>query len=209
MNKTFQLGRYLFAISMMAFGLMHFMFSNFVTGLLPVPTWIPGRLSLAYFTSVVLLAAGTGIVANKWAQQSAILLGFMWFLCVLLLHIPKLAAMVPSWIPGRLFWAYLTGVAHIAAGLSILTTIKARRLAATLLASMIGLWVLILHIPKVVVSPGNLKEWSGAFIALAICGGALLIAGSLRKKASWSGLIEVLNQLFCAGEITVRLTTKA
>jgi uncharacterized membrane protein len=77
---------------MMAFGLMHFIFSNFVTGLLPVPTWIPGRLSLAYFTSVVLLAAGTGIVANKWAQQSAILLGFMWFLCVLLLHIPKLAA---------------------------------------------------------------------------------------------------------------------
>jgi hypothetical protein len=26
MNKTFQLGRYLFAISMMAFGLMHFIF---------------------------------------------------------------------------------------------------------------------------------------------------------------------------------------
>ncbi|HEY3041302.1 MAG TPA: GNAT family N-acetyltransferase [Pyrinomonadaceae bacterium] len=49
MNKTFQLGRYLFAISMMAFGLMHFIFSNFVTGLLPVPTWIPGRLSNDYF----------------------------------------------------------------------------------------------------------------------------------------------------------------
>jgi hypothetical protein len=29
------------------------------------------------------------------------------------------AAIVPSWMPGRLFWAYFTGVALLAAGISI------------------------------------------------------------------------------------------
>jgi uncharacterized membrane protein YphA (DoxX/SURF4 family) len=265
MNKVIRLGKYFFAVSMMAFGILQFVSSAFVPGLLPVPAWVPARMALAYLTGIVLITAGVSIVVNRWAHLSATFLAFMWFLFVLIVHLPRLAGdphngsawasafealsmsgaalvlagslsvgnphlpgwesvagraisvgrivfaisfpvfgiqhfiyagfvstMVPSWIPARLFWAYFTGVAHIAAGLSILAKVKAR-LAAMLLALMVGLWVLILHIPRIVASPHSRTEWTGAFIALAICGGALLIAGSLRKEAR---LIEGIESSF-------------
>src|SRR5262249_2187962 len=36
------------------------------------------------------------------------------------------AAMIPSWIPGRLFWVYATGTGYAAAGLAILSGVLAR-----------------------------------------------------------------------------------
>ena len=38
-----------------------------------------------------------------------------------------IAFLIPAWIPGHLFWAYFTGTAFIAAGLSIAAKISARR----------------------------------------------------------------------------------
>ena len=46
------------------------------------------------------------------------------------------AKIVPSWIPGRLFWAYFVGLALLATAPSLATTIK-WRLAAALLGFMI------------------------------------------------------------------------
>jgi uncharacterized membrane protein len=88
------------------------------------------------------------------------------------------ATLVPSWIPGHLFWAYAVGIAFIAATLSILTNIKAR-LAATLLGIMFFTWVLIVHLPRVAAAPHNGNEWTSALVALAMCGGAWIIAGTL------------------------------
>ena len=128
MSKVIPLGRFMFGISMPVFGILHFIFVDYV------------------------------------------------------------ARVQPSWIPGHVFWAYFTGVAHIAAGLSIVTNIKAR-LAANLLALMFGLWVLILHGPRVVASLHNRNEWASGIIAMAMCGGSLLVAGSLARK----GLLERRN----------------
>jgi uncharacterized membrane protein YphA (DoxX/SURF4 family) len=52
-----------------------------------------------------------------------------------LLYVAFVATLVPSWIPGHLFWAYFTGTAHIAAGLSIAAHFKTR-ISATLLGLM-------------------------------------------------------------------------
>jgi uncharacterized membrane protein len=38
----------------------------------------------------------------------------------------NMAGMVPAWIPGGVFWVYLTGLAHIAATVSIIAQKKAR-----------------------------------------------------------------------------------
>jgi len=95
-----------------------------------------------------------------------------------LLYARFVSTIVPSWIPGRLFWAYAVGVAFIAASLSILTNIKAR-LAATLLGAMFLTWVVILHLPRVFSASHNGNEWTSAFVALAMCGGAWITAETL------------------------------
>jgi uncharacterized membrane protein len=91
-----------------------------------------------------------------------------------------IASLVPAWLPGHLFWAYLTGAAFVAAGISI--AIKwLDQWAAFLLGTMFALWVLILHSPRVVIAfrshdPNAQNEWSSAFIALAMCGGCWICA---------------------------------
>ena len=85
--------------------------------------------------------------------------------------------MVPSWIPGQRFWTYFTGVALIAGGAGILVR-PTVRLAATLSALMIFLWVLLLHIPRALAGPNHANETAGVFEALAISGVALLVAGT-------------------------------
>ena len=59
-----------------------------------------------------------------------------------------LATLITSWIPGKLFWTYLTGVGMIAVALAIITGIYAR-FACLMLAATFFLWVLVLHAPLV------------------------------------------------------------
>jgi uncharacterized membrane protein YphA (DoxX/SURF4 family) len=97
------------------------------------------------------------------------------------IYIDYVAYVIPSWIPAHLFWGYFTGVAHIAAGTSILTGVKAR-LAATLLAVMFGSWVLLLHIPRAAAALGKRPEWTSLFVAMAMCGASWLIARRLARR---------------------------
>lgn len=86
-----------------------------------------------------------------------------------------IATLVPSWIPGHLFFAYFVGVAFVAAALSIATKIKAG-LGATWLGIMFLLWVIVLHLPRVAAAPHNGNEWTSLFVALAMSGGAFMLA---------------------------------
>jgi hypothetical protein len=44
-GATAQVGRFLFAVSLAIFGILHFMYHSFIASL--IPAWIPGRLFLA------------------------------------------------------------------------------------------------------------------------------------------------------------------
>jgi uncharacterized membrane protein len=85
---------------------------------------------------------------------------------------------VPSWIPFHLFWIYLAGIALLASGVAIMLKIKTR-LAATLLGTMTLIWFIILHIPRIIVSPLAYmgSEIASAMLALAYSGIAFVIAG--------------------------------
>jgi uncharacterized membrane protein len=256
MKSSILLGRVIFAIGVAALGVQNVIYADFVLGLEPVPSWIPGRLFWAYLTGVLLIAGGAGVVVNKKARWAAISIGFMLFVWVLLLHVPTVAvdprngsawtsafetlalgggawvlagilaiepaagqmvdgavdktikmgrfcfaislpvfgilhfiyrdyvaSVIPAWIPGHMFWAYFTGVAHIAAGVSLVIKVKAY-LAATLLGIMFGTWVLILHAPRVAANLHARPEWTSLFVAIAMCGGSLLVAGSLAMEDS-------------------------
>jgi uncharacterized membrane protein len=95
-----------------------------------------------------------------------------------------IASLIPAWFPGALFWAYFTGAAFVAAGISI--AIKTMdRLAAVLQGTMFLLWFLFLHAPRLMSAPRshNPNEWSSAFIALGMCGASWIMAGdSLRGR---------------------------
>ena len=60
----------------------------------------------------------------------------------------QMAEMVPSFIPGGIFWVYLTGLALVLAAVAIIIQ-KQARLACLLLAGMLILFVLTMHLPAV------------------------------------------------------------
>jgi uncharacterized membrane protein YphA (DoxX/SURF4 family) len=94
------------------------------------------------------------------------------------LYIPYIVFVTPNWIPAHVFFAYATGVAHVASGLSLLSGVLSR-LAAYCTAAMFGSWVLIVHAPRVFRASHTPSEWTSMLIALGMCGGALLIASAL------------------------------
>ena len=59
-----------------------------------------------------------------------------------------IAAFIPAWIPWRVFWSAFFGVAFIAAGVSI--GLKwMERWGAIGIGLMFGIWVVTLHLPRV------------------------------------------------------------
>jgi uncharacterized membrane protein YphA (DoxX/SURF4 family) len=126
-----------------------------------------------------LAAAGAALApasAPGWLRPSARIL---YGLCPLVFGLSHIvyadftSQMVPAWLPARLFLAYFTGAAHIAAGLAILSGILAR-LAARLLALMCASFVLLIHIPGVIGTPADRMQWTMLAVALSITGGAWL-----------------------------------
>jgi uncharacterized membrane protein len=96
------------------------------------------------------------------------------------------ATLVPAFMPRRLFWAYFVGVAFFAAAIGMVTKMFARA-AATMLGVMFFLFVVLLHIPRIIGNSSNGNEWTSGFVALAMCGGAWVIASAAplheREKA--------------------------
>jgi uncharacterized membrane protein len=91
------------------------------------------------------------------------------------------AEMVPRWLPRRMGLVYLTGGCHVAAGLGMIGSIRAR-LAATLEAIMLGSFVLLVHVPSLVVAPppewapSPQIQWTELLIAWVIAASAGIVA---------------------------------
>lgn len=141
----------------------------------------PAELTFMTMGGVALFAAGAGqlrgtlsLVARLLAGASAVVFGFAHFN-----YADFTASMVPAWIPYPLFWAYATGAGHLAAGAALISGIQSR-LAATLLAAMMGSFVVLLHVPRVIAHPELHAEW----IMLAVSSGLTGAAWLIRKYAT-------------------------
>jgi uncharacterized membrane protein len=89
-GKPRQLGAVLLAMFLIVGGVQHFVYSDFVTEL--VPAYMPSRRFWTYFAGVSLIAGGIGILLPRTARLAASLTGLMIFLWVLMLHIPRALA---------------------------------------------------------------------------------------------------------------------
>ena len=86
-----------------------------------------------------------------------------------------MAGMVPSFIPGGVIWIYITGLALLAAGVSILIQ-KKMKLATFLLGIMLLIFVLTMHLPGVI--GGNESSMPMLLKDLGLAGGAFFISGN-------------------------------
>lgn len=95
------------------------------------------------------------------------------------------AGMVPTWLPARLGFAYLTGLGHVAAGIGIVVGILPR-LAATLEAIMMSLFGLLVWVPTLFVRPPPewarppQNQWSELVLTLLLVASAWMVATSYR-----------------------------
>jgi len=97
------------------------------------------------------------------------------------------APLVPKWLPlTPEFWGYATGVAHIAAGIAILTGVQAR-LAAILLTAMFASFTPLVHVPMLLADPSNHWIWNENAVNLALTGAAWVVADSLERSRNHAG----------------------
>jgi uncharacterized membrane protein len=95
------------------------------------------------------------------------------------IYVELVTSLVPSWIPGGVFWTYGAGVGLIAGGLGITVPVTSR-LAGLLTGLMIFLWVFLVHIPRALVDLNDSNETTAVFEALAFSGVAFLV--TIRRK---------------------------
>ena len=93
------------------------------------------------------------------------------------------AALVPKWIPGHLFWAYFCGAALIAAAVSIAAN-KFASLSAALLGLMLLSFVLLISVPGVAAHPGNRFGWALLLRDLSFSSAAFALAISQKQSGA-------------------------
>lgn len=135
----------------------------------------PAEITYLSMGALALFAAGgpgrrLNLVARLLAGASALVFGLAHFN-----YIKFTATFVPAWIPpSQVFWAWATGAGHLAAGLALVTGVRAR-LGVTCHAAMMGSFVLLVHVPRVFASPEKHEEWIMLAISSALTGSAWLI----------------------------------
>jgi uncharacterized membrane protein len=248
-------GRLFFAIPMGVFATQHFTNTKLVASI--VPSWMPLHTFWVYLVGTAIIAAVLSIILEKQARLAATLLGCMFLLFVVLMHIhnivvthgarlfwiiglrdlafgggafalarrqlksipsdgvsglvtlsrffvgtpaivfgvehflhPRFApgipmeAITPAWIPGHLFWAYLTGAALIACGACLVVNKKVR-LASTTLGIVILLLGVFVYLPMIVANPSDIDSGLNNFVdALAFSGTVLVLADAIGKRTS-------------------------
>ena len=98
--------------------------------------------------------------------------------------IPQTAAMVPVWLPpGQVFWAIVTGITMLLAGLSLISGIMATE-AAWLLAFVLLSFELIVWIPRVFAQPQKQLSWGGNAITIGVAASAWMVAEALSRQSA-------------------------
>src|SRR6185295_19215655 len=83
------LGRRMFAVAFIAFGVLQFLYGDFVAGRAPAwPSGVTGQLPWAYASGACFILAGVAIVADRQVRQAAWLIAALVFAWALVRNIP-------------------------------------------------------------------------------------------------------------------------
>jgi uncharacterized membrane protein len=207
------LGRVFVPFALATFGAEHMVSANFMKDM--IPAYVPGHLFWIYFVGVALFAAAISILFDRYVDLSASLLGLMWVLFVLMMHIPGLL----SALRDRFIWAVT--LRDLTFGLGA-WTLAATRIAARrpifagrvitgwrVLAALIFLFYGVEHLLHPQYAPGvPLPQLTAAWIpwkhVWGFCIGVLLLASGItmlinrrsRVVTTWLGIGVTLVVLF-------------
>jgi uncharacterized membrane protein YphA (DoxX/SURF4 family) len=118
LSKLIPIGNILFSITIISFGIDHFIFAKEAADY--VPSWIPWHLFWLYFTGTALLGSGLAIILKIKPGAAATLLGIMIFTWFIILHIPRIIASPPAYVGSEITSAFIalaySGIAFVIAG---------------------------------------------------------------------------------------------
>jgi len=107
------------------------------------------------------------------------------------LYLKPTLDLIPPFLPGKVFWAYLTGIGQIASGLGVLFGVLPR-VAAWAEATQISLYALLIWLPAILLENKNLGpsfahanqrlSLTAFFISWIIAAGAWAVAQNVRHK---------------------------
>ena len=86
-NLLIASGRFIFAFTMIIFGMQHFQYAAFIATL--IPAWIPAHVFWVYFTGFGFIAAAVAICLKILGRLAALSLGLMFLLWFFVLHLPR------------------------------------------------------------------------------------------------------------------------
>lgn len=131
---------------------------------------------------------GPGVMHGPWTVRvTAALLGFalLAFGVAHFAYLHETAALVPRWLPRPVFWAFLFGCTYLAAGVAILSGIRAP-LAAMLVTVQMALFTILVWVPAALATfrPGDWRELADSWmLTVAAWVVAASYRGSLRRGA--------------------------
>lgn len=250
------LGHVIFALAMIALGVLGFIKGDFEGVWGGAPAHLPGRELLPYLCAFIALACGLGLLFQRtagfaaralvvtlliWllvfkgrfiliapleegsyqsAGETAVILAgawvlFAWFagawdkrhlafasgdmgvriarvlygLALIafgfshFVYLNLTAPLVPHWLPAPVGWAYFTGGAYLAAGVSVLTGVLAR-LAAALTTLQMGLFAALIWAPLVASGRIGAFQW-GEFVVTCVLTASSWVLTDSYRAAPW------------------------
>jgi len=129
-------------------------------------------------------AEGSNFLASDRGQRIAYLLYGLALIAFGLSHffyLEMTAPLVPSWLPGPVFWAYLTGCAYLVAGIFLITVIGAR-LGAMIAAVQITLITVLVWGTMILGGPMSSRHLQETIVSWALTAGAWVLASGWRRE---------------------------
>ena len=96
------------------------------------------------------------------------------------------SAAVPAWLPGPMFWVYLTGTFHILYAIFAIGNIRYAAWFALIMAGLLFFYAFLIHLPGMLAAGKDQMKSMGEMINMlkdtVMGGGALYLFTELKKK---------------------------
>ena len=192
-------GRLFFALGLAAFGILQFLFGDFVAGRAPGwPAGVPGQLVWAWGTGALLVAIGAAIALDRKAREAAFVAASLVFVWAFLRNIP--AALADAIYGGA--WTNLwKGLVLVAGALTVAALVKPNPgftwagrvvLGGFMISSGIQHFLFPQFVKTLVpewIPPGQVFWTYFSAVALIAGGAGLLVPRTTRLAAQLSGLM--------------------